>query len=338
MPDIKPLLALEEQSHHQLSLLWHDIQEHAKLKRPAALLHHISYAQAKRRNVRSMTQRVSEQFAAMKALDQAVWQDRQRPQGGFSQAATDQGKFRDYMRIDVEHIYKAAGILLDQFAMISVLSAGDKTFNGLNFNKLVDTDSKKHPDNMLSRLIHSRFEKDLLWLRAHVLIYRDNFLIHYERPWQGGLMEYQDDVSLMASMPPDWAGTEEVGKYESDILDFAGTTKHGLTADYTRETVRDISENPRYIFDRMMWQFDEFDATEQGELTRIAKGFGFTAPPFSMLIQRLFSFIKDATALVREYRAANPDQVNLSMGEGINAPFPIPDWVQAMQSVTVTAS
>ncbi len=165
---------------------------------------------------------------------------------------------------------------------------------------------------------------ELNWLNANILLVRNKFIAHSDSQWQRSVLNCPNDLSLGISLAPDWAGTEVIKGYESRIVRLAVDTRTGPTANLTSETLMQYSPNPRYIFSHMMWCFGEFDDAEQIELAAIAMGFGFTTPPFKLLVSSFLFFIEESVSLLRVYALEHNGDINLGLAGGDTFPFQSP--------------
>lgn len=324
--DLPSLIEQEERAFKQLNLLWYEVQTSYSLERPSSssLLLRIGYMQSVLRKIRSILIRFCEQFEVTTSLAEAVELQRSTGHTGFSQQATDHSKVTEYMVLDFEFVFQLAANLLDQWTAIVRQIAGIGDGKSPGFNNFATKMKTQHGSSALVQKLHHEFSYELTWLYANILLVRNKFIAHSDSQWQRGVLKYPNDLSLGISLAPDWAGTEVINGYESRINRLAVDTLAGPTSNLTSETLIQYSSNPRFIFSHMMWCFGEFDEAEQAELAAIAMGFGFTTPPFKLLVASFLFFIEESVAVLRAYAVEHRGNITLGLAGGETFPFQFP--------------
>lgn len=215
-------------------------------------------------------------------------------------------EINSYLKQDLETLYMFGGILLDQWSLQAICIGNLNLQKQHPFRELVDFFEGKK-DSILNPLWGKLSEK-MLWLHYQLRYYRNQFIVHGNRPWQRGTGSrlYGNDFYFFIPSPPGWLDDEKLNKEIKDLLPFAPEYIQKAPDDYWEKA------RPRALLERVFNNIGKIPNKEDRQ--RVAKLFGKvggTTPTFQVLAKNLFDFIDEGTVILNEIAKHNLDNIEL---------------------------
>lgn len=215
-------------------------------------------------------------------------------------------RFTEFLVADFESLYQVSKILLDLWALIVAHTAGLSKPRKENFFTIVDKIANVPDCELLSILNRDCFSA-LYWLHSHILVYRDKFIVHQNRPLQLGILTepFSGKVRLSYLIDPVWCGDSEIARIHNEIWKLNEVAPDHIRLD------RQAIGNPNYVIGHLMEHIQEFELSDRERLVELAKDNGFTTPPAGVIVDKLFEFIAKSIAIVRAYAQTAYSEIKL---------------------------
>jgi hypothetical protein len=314
-PDLEQLLNLAQRAFEQLNHLWYELHEIAGRPEKTgehALFTHIERAEQLVRRIGVMMRRMDYDFKEFcqiknKEMEQIVLAQASGNQF-FIPAAESSDRLREVLIADFEALYESCANLLEQWAIIvtRVVGIGKKTFHQLveNFMKVGSSSSP------LWTQLSSAMEHDIVWVHSHVKIFRDDFVVHFEKPWQQSTIHNCDAGLLQLNflISPDWYGQSKRKQKDELIL---------LINSRAPEVVRTDSQlypGTNYILSKLAEHIDLLSDDDRADVFKLVKELGFGSPTFQMLGERMLQFIERSIEILRTFAQTNRSSLNTGQG------------------------
>jgi hypothetical protein len=299
--------SLERSAFDELNRLFQQLFEvrlrpiNANSYQPYALFHYIANSQKLVTTIGAILRRmVNDSESYRRAIKQ---EDLKRAEGRktralvFTTADESPERFRELLIADFELIYTIANRLLDQWALIvSHISATPKPREE-NFNSLIKQYVQCEQDHLLWRSLLGECREIINWVYAHVLVFRDKFIIHQTKPFQQSTITDLATGYLRISylIDPIWLGDEAKASLHKRILDVNSCAPPNIQLDLEQVS------NPNFVIGHLFEHYEQFEPKLQDELVSIAKDNGFTAPNFLLLSHKIFNFVARTIPVVSRY-------------------------------------
>jgi hypothetical protein len=205
-----------------------------------------------------------------------------------------------HMRLDMESLYIFGGILLDQWALQVLAVGGCQTPKKSPFTELLEL-FENNKGGIVTPLWTS-LRKEMLWLHHQMRRYRNNFIVHANRPWQRGSTHsvYGEDFSLFTPTPPGWENDDALNAEVRKLLQHAPKHIQEAPDDYWEKA------HPSALLERVFDRIGELDLKEDQEtVSRLFARKGGSTPSFQRLALRLLEFMRESLTVLIPIAAAN---------------------------------
>lgn len=212
-------------------------------------------------------------------------------------------RFREFLIADFEALYQLGSRLLDQWTLIATSIGRISTKKAENYNKFVEYLESPLEEFCLN--LKCKFEPQLIWLHMNLLIFRDNFIVHHEKPFhQSTYTAGSEEFAISFLVDPIWFTEENTKIFHSTIWEINDRAPSGVKLD------SNVIKNPNYVVGHLLANVDRIAAVDRDLLRKIAKKTGFNSPTYQTICTRLFEFISATVTELRMEVAANPKLIN----------------------------
>ncbi len=221
-------------------------------------------------------------------------------------------RYREFLMADFESLYQIGNMLLDQWALVVTHLAGLSKPREFNFQKLIrDVINRSDHPNALALELRNRYIKEIRWIYHHLLIFRDKFVVHQNKPFQQSTLtdSVRGDIRICYLVDPVWYGEPARRLLEERIWKL-----NDQAPDAIKLAKSEIS-NPSYVLSHMFLYFEDFNEEQQNELGVLAKENGFSTPSSLELAHRLFRMVQDTTNVIRVYAQRPEAMIKLGSKE-----------------------
>ena len=210
-----------------------------------------------------------------------------------------------YMQLDMESLYIFGVTLLDQWSLQALSIGNVHTLRKHPFVELVahlESDSASPLEPLWAAL-----KPQLLWLHYQLRFYRNRFIIHPTRPWQGGKTAFLfvDYFNFFIPTPPGWLDDRALDEQIKTLLHLAPERIRNAPGDYWEK-----ARTGRLI----EVLFDDIAKYQKSDREKIAEFFGRkggSTPSFQVIGSRLFEFLGAGTEILIDIAKANLANIDL---------------------------
>lgn len=212
---------------------------------------------------------------------------------------------RELLIADLESLYETSSNFLDQWAFLACAIAG---IGKRNYHKLIISyiESEQMHGGLWSKL-QEVAKADLIWIHEHIKIFRDNFVVHHEKPWQQSTLHNCETKTLHLSflIAPGWYGEKERNSDDQSIMQLHGEMPSTLRIEDAERA------GTNFVLSHMMEYIDEFESDSRKRLIDIAKRIGFVSPPYSVVAQNVLELPMKTVSVLLEHARAHPEAIDL---------------------------
>lgn len=213
------------------------------------------------------------------------------------------------MRLDFESLYLFGTLTLDQLAHVALRIGGlplkgAGTGPGSAFTLLV-----KWLENGRYGALDELWVTvgtELVWVKWQMWFFRNQFVVHADRPWQRGSNygHTTDDFSLFIPAPIGW---NDNGPLLRQVADTWAEVQEGL-GDPRAPAVTP----PAVLLDTMFDRIDEIPRVDRRQkIGELRAQMGGTTPTFQIVAGRTLLFLRDAIQVLLKIAAERADEIDL---------------------------
>jgi hypothetical protein len=248
-------------------------------------------------DVQSLLLRLFDQRAALRDIDTAAQMPARAPMRTEHGGA--QTRLARAIRLDFEALYVFANMALDLWAATTARVIGSRKPLSFDHFRVYAADPTKCPGPL--QIIVSTLAADILWLAAMVRFYRNEFVVHVERPWQisHGHTVQAYDFTLWSPLVASRTAAKALDRDSAAIAAEVGLRLEGP---HTAHQV---------LFELLMRIGQIPDRAIRRRIFALQQEHGTATPSFHIVGDRVLGFLAASTEFTLQLALANPTVVVL---------------------------